>query len=791
MKSILPIILLFLANLAYSQTANVDLVSQVRFSERSNDIWGYEKDGVEYAIIGTQRATRILSLADPANPREVATISGASSIWRDIKHYDDYIYVVADEGSDGLLIVDMSAAPDSITHTFWKPSLGPTNPSLLRTCHNLYVDEQGYGYLSGCNIGAGGVILLDLRDNPMEPEVLGFANLTYAHDVYVQGDRMYTSEIFRGQAGIYDISDRTNPQLLATQGTSFFFTHNIWVSDDGNYMFTTDERGNAFVDAYDISDLDNISRVDRFKPIATQNTGVIPHNTHYHEGYLYTSYYTDGVVITDVNKPDNMIQVGQYDTFNGGNGGFNGNWGAYPFLSSGLLLASDINSGLYVLQPNIQRAAYLEGNVVDKATKEPVEDVKIEILSNDPNQGVTDAGGEYKSGQATAGEFQVVFSHPEYQPDTLTATLVNGEVVILNHEMRKKRKIRFEIQLVGDNDSEPNAIVVVQNDDFTYNLVSDENGIFTDSIVEGNYNVYAGEWGYNHYSLEDQTLDEDYIAIIQLEKGYQDDFIFDLGWQVSGIAPRGIWERGIPVPTFLSDSRPSNVDADILTDLGALCYITGNAGGGIGQDDVDNGHTTLTSPSFDLSTYEEPILSYSVWFLNAGGDSPMDDSLTVSISNGIDTVMIESLLDPTSAGSFWNDREITISDIIEPTADMHMIISTSDGTNGHIVEGGFDGFRIQEDGISNNNNIALSQVGNVYPNPFDRELTVTLNEEYSNDQWNVQLYNISGQLVQQNLNLAATGGVLSVETDLQTGTYILTLTNITKNISSSTQVVKF
>ena len=36
------------------------------------------------------------------------------------------------------------------------------------------------------------------------------------------------------------------------------FTHNAWTSDDGNFIFTTDERANAFVESFDISDLDDI-----------------------------------------------------------------------------------------------------------------------------------------------------------------------------------------------------------------------------------------------------------------------------------------------------------------------------------------------------------------------------------------------------------------------------------------------------------------------------------------------------------------------------------------------------
>ena len=38
-----------------------------------------------------------------------------------------------------------------------------------------------------------------------------------------------------------DVSNKTNPQVLGHHPTPNQFTHNIWVSDDGDFVFTTDE----------------------------------------------------------------------------------------------------------------------------------------------------------------------------------------------------------------------------------------------------------------------------------------------------------------------------------------------------------------------------------------------------------------------------------------------------------------------------------------------------------------------------------------------------------------------
>ena len=40
-----------------------------------------------------------------------------------------------------------------------------------------------------------------------------------------------------------------------------------------------------------------------------------------------------------------MIQVIYYDSYSGSGNGFDGCWGTYPYLPSGNIISSDINSG--------------------------------------------------------------------------------------------------------------------------------------------------------------------------------------------------------------------------------------------------------------------------------------------------------------------------------------------------------------------------------------------------------------------------------------------------------------
>ncbi len=790
------ILLLNLFLLTHSQAQqNVELVSQLDPSAECNDIWAYtDQDGIEYAVLGTFVSTKIISLADPTNPVEIADIPGANSTWRDMKSFGHFIYVVADQGQDGLLIIDMSQAPEQVSHSFYKPSVEDTEVLLredslvvdtiimnqdtsfdtttvvvtrdtilsnpLVTCHNLYIDEGGFIYLSGCNGGCGsavsGAIILDANVSPTEPPIVGIENVTYSHDLFVLDDKMYASQIVCGfgNLGIYDVSDKANPTLIAQQPTAFRFTHNSWTNDDGSIVFTTDERGNAFVEAFDISDLNDIKLTDQFRPTATEGLGVIPHNVHYKDGFLYISYYTDGLIIVDAQKPDNLIQVGQYDTWLGRDGGFNGAWGATPFLESGLVLVSDISSGLYVLQPNIQRACYVEGAVTDEETTSPINGVSIKIISDDPNGVSSDASGDYQTGQASSGSYTVRFLHPDYIPLDTVITLDNGLVSELNVAMRKLQPALVNgISLLAiDGTALGQVTIRLENELTSQELITDAQGILENSSInEGTYRLIAGKWGYQYAVIDDFIIDGDTQIEVSLEEGYQDDFALDYNWTVSSTAFSGDWTRAVPVGTSL-EGKASNVDADLPDDVGALCYITGNVGGSVGADDVDDGEVLLTSPVAALSSYADPELSYHLWYFNDGGmaDSPLNDSMTVLVTNQVDTVVIEVIDTDSREPGFWrNASTFKLNELLEVNDQMQVLFKIGDYGDGHIVEGGVDGFKIIDANISSVEDGISSELNFIFPNPTTDIINLDAALLNQASDWHLEVINVTGQVIMQ------------------------------------------
>lgn len=402
---------LFLLNVFFTVNAqqNMDLAGHVDYNEELNDIWGYSSnDGNEYALVGTVDGTSIVDVTNPVNPQKLFFVGGPNSTWRDIKVYNQHAYIVT-EGGGGMQIIDLSLLPDTINTTTY----AGTGADTLHSAHNIFIDEQGFAYIAGHSPPkvdstkptpqTEGTVILNLQQDLLEPSVAGVYSQNYIHDLYVRNDTMWGGEIYEGQLSVVDVTDKSSPQVVTTNPTPNKFTHNTWLSDNSNTVFTTDERSGAYIAAYNVQDLSNVSELDRYQ--ANPGSNSIPHNVFVKNDYLVASYYKDGLRIVDANRPQNLVETGYFDTSPLSGEGFSGCWGAYPYLPSGNILASDIGQGLFVLTPNYQRACYLEGNIKG-ANGLPLNNVRVEIMGTD-QQTRTDLSGAYNTGTARAGDYYI------------------------------------------------------------------------------------------------------------------------------------------------------------------------------------------------------------------------------------------------------------------------------------------------------------------------------------------------------------------------------------------------
>lgn len=714
-KSLIALLFLF-SSTSFAQNYNINLLGQLDLvsihNSDASDIWAYvDGSGNEYAIVGLNDGTSIVDISNPASPTEIFYEPGLNSIWRDMKTYNGYAYVTT-EAQNGLLIIDLNSLPNvtGITASYYN---GPTGDE-WESAHNIYIDSSGIAYIFGANRGNGGCIMLDLNTNPTNPTEIGEVDDWYAHDGVAFNDTLMMGHINDGWMSIYDVSNPSSPVLLGTKTTAGNFSHNLWFSAYHDYVFTTDEISNGYIAAYDVSNPSNIFETDRIQSSPGMN--VIPHNAHTIGNYLVTSYYRDGVTIHDVSDPYNLVEVGRYDSSPLDGDGFNGCWGAYPWLPSGNIIISDIEAGLLILGPTYVQGCYIDGNIKDANTLFNIPGADIELIGASL-QDQSDLNGDYLTGHGVPGTYDLVYSKPGYYNDTVqNVNLVSGQTVTVDVQLTPIPSHDIVIEINNSGSGLSAADFEMTDGALSFNGQTNGAGFLSlNNVTEGTYDYFAGKWEYIT-SCSSIIVDgtQDTISI-ELLSGYYDDFTFDFSWSVTGTSTVGIWEIAEPAETnFGGGFGISNPGEDYQSDCSDQAYITGNNDASVGADDVDDGTMILTSPVMDLTSYNNPQIDLYYWWVNAGGGSTGNDQMYIMIDNGteIDTVLS---LDVNDVVQDWTALSFVISDYQTPSANQTLIVRTADDNPGHLVEAGLDYFIVSEGPVSIDEN-QLSII-DVYPNP--------------------------------------------------------------------------
>jgi len=645
-------------------------------------IWGYATETNEYALVGLVNGFSIVDVTDAEKPAKLHRIDGPNSQWRDIKTWKSYAYGVNETG-EGCVIIDMTNLPESIE------TINFTGDDEINftTAHNVFVDNNGYMYIIGSNYSNGGCLIYDLNENPLAPTLIGVYDVGYVHDLYAHDNLLYTFE--GADLAILDISDIANPTILG-KATTYGYTHNGWVTDDGNTLFSTDETAGTWVVSWDISDPTDIKELDKWQ--SSPGEGVIPHNAFVLGDYVVTSYYTDGVTITDVSRPDIMVQVGNYDTsleFSGG--GFNGAWGVYPYLPSGNILASDIEAGLFVLKPTYKKAGYLIGNVIDSETGQEIFGAKVEINGLEE---ITDIEGIFDYGSADESSFDISVSKFGY--DAVVVKDVNitpeqtSEITIELKQLARVYNIEGNIIDATSNQVIESGTVSLSVNDVIIDVETANGQFKLDSLYLGKYQVFAGSWGYFPVQMEINASHSNQKINIYLNQGIYDDFAVDYGWTTeTNSVTGGEWQLTDPVG-FNLFGFVTLPNADVEDDLGKQCYVTGD---NEEFDFVSGGRNKLISPIFDCSTMDDPIISFYSYFLNFGYSGNGSQTVDFILSNGTEKVTIDFDSND-NADLAWKYHNIQIKDSIELTENMQFSVVANGPSGYELLESGFDVFQV-------------------------------------------------------------------------------------------------
>lgn len=627
-----------------------------------NDCWGYTSpSGREYALMGLSGGTAFVEVTDPGAPVIVDVQAGPTSLWRDIKVYQDHAYAVS-EGGSGIQVFDMSQIDSGTVIDRGDFAAGGCTDA----SHNVAINEDtGFLYRLGgdgspCSGGPQGIVAYSLA-NPDSPSFVGEWHDRYVHDGQVVlwdvagpwfGHELAFCAADNTSGGgtpslyVVDVTNKASMVTIGSMGyTNSSFCHQLWLSADKHYAYLDDELDeqnfgfNTRTRIVDVSDPTSPSFVGFFSSGSTS----IDHNLYVVGNRIYESNYRSGLRIFDATNPLSPTQIAWFDTYpEDDNASFNSLWNNYPFFPSGTVIGSDLEKGLFVWYVG---APLLSFDFVDGLPDlvSPAGDTELRFQVNEATPGDLMGGTVQLHVDAGAGFV------------TQTATPLGGGLFSAAIPPSScGDQIRFYVSARSTND-------------YTW----------TDPPA-GPTQVYMTTSGLLRTMV------------------YSDDVEIDRGWTVGAAgddATTGIWTRVNPIGT---SAQPED---DHTPDPGTFAWVTGqgSVGGSVGENDVDGGTTTLLSPVLNASGLGDPMISYWRWYSNNAGSAPGEDVFVVDISsNGGSSWTNLETVGPTGADTVggWIQHSARIADFVTPTNQIRLRFRASDLINGSIVEAAVDDVEI-------------------------------------------------------------------------------------------------
>jgi len=370
----------FVVNAQSYASQNVNLLGHWwNPSQPAEPVYGIQYQGVagwfqqslnkEYAILGASDGTYFIDVTNPALPVVCDYVPAAHGnlIWHEIQTYQNYAYIVSDDNAPNTFIIaDLSYLPDSV-------HVVRDDNTIFERCHTVYVEGSklyGGSVTGDNNAFYYSMAVYDLSADPTTPTLIRSLNQDYAtpgtvHDMFVRNDTVYASG---GYDGLFIFKYNATFQQIGTM-TSYpesGYNHSSSLTSNGNTLIFMDEvpagRG---IKSLDVSNMGNLTINQVFR----SNQGNTPHNPYVMgNDILVAANYTDGIQIFNISNPSAVYLSGYFDTdtvvnYPNYSQAYHGCWGAYTDLPSGVILAADMQNGLYIL--DISSAITATANITE------------------------------------------------------------------------------------------------------------------------------------------------------------------------------------------------------------------------------------------------------------------------------------------------------------------------------------------------------------------------------------------------------------------------------------------
>ena len=302
----------------------------------------------------------VFDISNPTRPELLSTVDGMGWV-RDVKLAFPLLFLTGECGcSDD---PDAREAFDGIGMRVFDLS-NPEEPRLLsevggtdayaehRVIHNLAVAGE-HVYLS--DTVADAMPIFDVSE-PSRPEKVAtyFPPDGVVHDQVVIGDRAYVAW-WKGLA-VLDVSDPSSPGLLVEHATpDLQALHNIWPTEGGAYVLTSHEHGGGSVTIFEVQDPTDVREVARYDPFP----GAIVHNVSVRDEIGFAAWYRNGLVAFDLADPTDPRTLATAETYDADvvsdtgvvtPSPFNGAFGVWPFGNDGVVAVSDTTTGLHLFR---------------------------------------------------------------------------------------------------------------------------------------------------------------------------------------------------------------------------------------------------------------------------------------------------------------------------------------------------------------------------------------------------------------------------------------------------------
>ena len=325
--------------------------------------WGWYQvaKNKEYAIVGTSSQTYFIDVTNPTAPVILDSVKAAKPgcTWREIKNYQNYCYIVGDDVPPNTFqIVDMQYLPDSV-------HVVHNGTTYFERSHTIFVDHDRLycGAPKDVTTGYQSTMRVYSLANPEAPLLLkrleddiSLSQIDYVHDMFVRNDTIYASTGWKGlQILKFDTVTNLFSLIQTFAGYPYNgYNHSSWQTDDRKTMVFADEVPASLpAKVIDVSNLNNITLVDTINSHALAT----PHNPYIvGNNWCWLSTYQDGIYLYDISNPSNTTIYGYFDTYpqhgvndNFSTSAYRGNWGAYPYLPSKIIIATDMQNGIFIL----------------------------------------------------------------------------------------------------------------------------------------------------------------------------------------------------------------------------------------------------------------------------------------------------------------------------------------------------------------------------------------------------------------------------------------------------------